>query len=61
MEHLRFLDAREQAEVAFNIEYIKKFNHGTSGHLLRILIAKLALRIEQLELQQTPHNKEYMD
>lgn len=59
---LSFLDAREQAEVAFNIVYFRQFNHGTDAHHLRTLIAKLALQIEKLQNERKLETKdEYMD
>lgn len=45
------LDHRELREVGLSIEYIQKFNHGTSGHISYSVITKLIAIIEAQQAQ----------
>lgn len=36
------LEERQQKEILFDTEYADRFNHGTDGHTLRIIIADMA-------------------
>ena len=38
---------RELKEIEFCRLYVDKFNHGTSGHNLRIIVAKMVYLLEQ--------------
>lgn len=39
-------DDRELKEIAFNKEYFLNYRHGTDGHILRMIIAKLAVILD---------------
>lgn len=41
--------ARELDEIYFNLIYKSQFNHGTDGHNARIIIAKFAELLEQMQ------------
>lgn len=43
------LSEREVKEIDFCCCYFDSFNHGTDGHLLRVVIAKLANLLQQSE------------
>ncbi len=38
---------RERKEIEFCRLYVEKFNHGTSSHLLRIVVSKMSDLLEQ--------------
>ena len=44
-----FLDERERQEVAFCETYVRDYGHGTAGHLERVIIAKLADVLDQVQ------------
>lgn len=47
------LDEREQNEIAFARLYVRQFGHGTPGHLSYTVIAKLADKLDVLDLQRS--------
>lgn len=38
---LMLFDARQQAEINFNVIYARQFKHGTNGHNERLVMARL--------------------
>lgn len=42
-------DERQQKEIVFDTEYADRFNHGTSDHTLRIIIADMAEQLVDYE------------
>lgn len=38
---------RQKKEIAFCVDYAKKYNHGTDGHIRLVLIAKMAELLDQ--------------
>ncbi|MHC4395620.1 MAG: hypothetical protein ACYS1A_08185 [Planctomycetota bacterium] len=51
-------DARELSEIEFCRIYVNKFNHGTDGHLVKTIVAKLALLMDDVEITTDKANKE---
>jgi hypothetical protein len=51
-------DERELKEIVFNKEYFLKYRHGTDGHLLRMIIAKLAVIVDAPPSTETPLDNE---
>ena len=47
MSLLDLLEEREWMEVEFCRVYAEEYQHGTDGHLIRLLVAKLADLLEQ--------------
>lgn len=45
----RFFTAREEQEIAFNHQYARMFQHGTDGHMARMIIAKMADLLDGIE------------
>lgn len=41
-------DDRQRKEIHFNRIYLNDFNHGTSDHNLRIIVAKMAVLLDGL-------------
>jgi hypothetical protein len=42
-------DNRELKEIGFAQEYVRNFNHGTSGHMAYTVIAKLVQKLNEME------------
>lgn len=59
------LTEREQSEINFARVYFDRFQHGTSGHIAYVVIAKQYYQIEQLkqEIQRlkAQNQESYMD
>lgn len=51
-------DERELKEIKFNIEYFLNYRHGTDGHSLRMIIAKLATILDAPPSDDQPLNAE---
>jgi hypothetical protein len=45
----REFDEREQKEIDFCCEYVDSYNHGTDGHNMRTIIAKMATLLDMSE------------
>lgn len=43
-------DERQLDEIRFSKVYLKDFNHGTDGHNAKIIIAKMAGKLDTIEL-----------
>lgn len=46
MDWENVLDKREKSEVDFNRVYASQYAHGTDGHNIRLLVAKLARMLD---------------
>ncbi len=46
---LQALDERQQKEIAFAILYARDFHHGTTGHNSLMILARLAVLLDELE------------
>ena len=57
MKMVEILDNRELKEIMFAEEYLENYNHGTSGHIRLVIIAKLAKHIRELEHTIEMNNK----
>lgn len=44
-------DDRQKAEIKFSILYEKEFNHGTDGHNAKLIIAKMAILLDEIEFR----------
>lgn len=51
------LDERQQSEIEFNQLYDLSFAHGTDGHNIRVLVAKLARELARYEDGQLKHEE----
>lgn len=51
MNWLNNFDDRQKAEIKFSILYEKEFNHGTDGHNAKLIIAKMAVLLDEIELR----------
>jgi hypothetical protein len=56
MDWLSNFDERELKEIKFCLLYKRQFSHGTMGHNVRIIVAKMASILENAEsvINQTP-------
>lgn len=43
-------DERQQKEIDFTKVYIEHYNHGTDGHNAKVIIAKMAQLLDQIEV-----------
>lgn len=49
MDWLSNFDERERKEIKFCLLYKRRFDHGTPGHNLRVIVAKMASILENAE------------
>ncbi len=47
-------DERQQKEIEFCRTYLEKFAHGTDGHNLRMIVAKMAAILDDVHLALGP-------
>jgi hypothetical protein len=53
-EWMKDLSQRERDEINFCMVYSEQFNHGTDGHTRLLMVAKLAKKLDAMELAQKP-------
>lgn len=58
MNWMEDFDTRELKEINFAQEYVRNFNHGTSGHMAYTVIAKLVEKINEMEHAINRQNKD---
>lgn len=51
-------DERQLDEIRFSKVYLKDFSHGTDGHNAKIIMAKMANKLDEIEMFLS--NKEYI-
>ncbi len=49
MNWLNNFDERQQKEIEFSILYLNQFEHGTDGHNAKVIIAKMAGMLNEIE------------
>lgn len=49
MNWLNYFDERQQKEIEFCRLYALNFNHGTDGHNAKLIIARMAYRLDEQE------------
>lgn len=50
MKWHKHFDERQLDEIRFSQVYLKDFNHGTDGHNAKIIIAKMASKLDTIEV-----------
>lgn len=48
---LQKFDERQQKEITFSTAYVESWSHGTDGHNAKVIIAKMANLLNELELE----------
>jgi len=51
MNWLNNFDERQRKEIEFSILYLNQFEHGTDGHNAKLIIAKMASLLDELETE----------
>lgn len=49
MNWLNNFDERQQKEIEFCVLYLNQFEHGTDGHNAKVIIAKMAIMLSNVE------------